>query len=91
MQLYVLAVRDIKGGFYHAPHCSHSVGLAERDFSDEVNRSAADNRLYLHPADFELYKLGVFDSISAEIVLERVPVLVATGISLSRSSQGNGA
>lgn len=46
-----------------------SLGVAIRNFSDEINRVDTDNLLYQHPDDFDLYELGTYDDSNADISL----------------------
>jgi len=43
MKFVVMAVRDIKAGVFGNPFFMTSVGQAERQFADEVNRAAEDS------------------------------------------------
>lgn len=70
MRYTVCVVRDSAADVYGIPMFLGSVGQAIRSFSDEVQREAADNMLYKHPEDFELYKIGEYDDAAAEFVLE---------------------
>lgn len=79
MRLFVLSVRDAKANSFGQPFFSTSLGQAERSFSDEVNRAAQDNILYLHPDDFELFHLGFFDTDSAEFEQLAGPVQLLHG------------
>lgn len=78
MQLYVLCIRDAKANSFNAPIFVVHIGSALRDFQDEVNRADKDNKIYMHPEDFELFKLGVFDTQDATFVLEHRPVSLMT-------------
>jgi hypothetical protein len=56
-----------------------STGVAIRSFSDELNRSDADNQLYNHPDDFDLYEFGVFDDNTGLFDLYDQPKLLSLG------------
>ncbi|AXH73295.1 MAG: nonstructural protein [Microviridae sp.] len=81
MKIVVVCVRDIRANLFGNPIFVNSLGHALRQFEDEVNRPAEDNLLYKHPADFELYELGTFDSVSAEMELLKVPRQLTLGSS----------
>ena len=81
MQLYILSVRDRTADSFGQPFFSQSVGQAVRNFSDEVNRAAADNLLYMHPEDFDLYHVGIFNTDTAEVTTH-APKQVAVGHSV---------
>lgn len=38
-----------------------AIGAALRSFTDEVNRAAQDNALHMHPDDYTLHVVAVFD------------------------------
>lgn len=61
MKLLVFAVRDRAVDAFMTPMFLQAVGQAVRMFSDEVNRDAADNVMFKHPDDYDLYQLGVYD------------------------------
>lgn len=61
MLLFIVAIRDRAADAFNRPIFVASVGMAIRGFQDEVNRDAADNEMFRHPEDFDLYELGVFD------------------------------
>ena len=82
MQLYVLSVRDVKADAFGRPFFTTSIGEAVRNFGDEVNRSAQDNLLYMHPDDFELFVLGVFDTDNGSFSLLPKPRQEAVGSSM---------
>jgi len=60
----VLSVKDSAAESYGQPFFVTAVGAGLRSFTDEVNRSAADNPMYQHPEHFSLWKLGTFDDSS---------------------------
>lgn len=64
----VVAVRDSAAGAYSRPFTSPTVALATRSFTSEVNRNAADNLMYTHPEDFELWHLQNFDEESGNFL-----------------------
>lgn len=81
MRLSIFAVKDRQIGAFMTPFFLSSVGQAIRSFSDEVNRESADNIMYRHPQDFDLYELGVFESDSGEFTLLKAPDLRIAGSS----------
>lgn len=75
MKRYVIAVFDTASQLYGQPMFVAARGQAVRSFTDEVNRSAQDNPLFMHPEDWELYLLatyddetGIFTSEGSEII-----------------------
>lgn len=61
MQICVVAVYDNAAGAFGRPFFVNSKGLAIRSFSDEVNRASDDNQLYMHPDDFVLHLIAMWD------------------------------
>lgn len=62
MILKMFAIRDRATDSFGNPMFLISEGQAVRSFTDEVNRAAADNQLYQHPDDFDMYFLGTYDT-----------------------------
>lgn len=60
-KLIVCAVMDRAVQTFNRPFYVPAVGAATRSFMDEVNRAAADNPMYAHPDDFELWRLATYD------------------------------
>lgn len=63
----IVAVRDIQIEEYLRPFTVPAIGGATRSFTDEVNRTAPDNPMSQHPADYHLFELGTFDTQTGEI------------------------
>lgn len=55
----VLAVKDLALGSFLPPFTVPAVGVAVRQFGDEVKSS--DSPLSKHPEDYELWRLAMFD------------------------------
>lgn len=85
MDLQVMCTRDVKANSFGRPFFTTSIGEAVRSFGDEVNRAAQDNILYLHPDDFELYVLGVFNTDDGSFTLSERPQQVAVGATVKIS------
>lgn len=64
----VVAIKDRAADAYNRPFFVNTVGQAIRAFQDEINRNAADNTMYQHPDDFDLYSLGTFDDNTGHLV-----------------------
>lgn len=78
MKRIVFAVRDRAADSFGAPFVQVARGQAIRSFSDEINRAAPDNQLYLHPDDFDLFELGEFDD-STGLYNTAIPKQIAVG------------
>ena len=79
MKLNICSVKDRAADAFGRPMFVPSTGVAIRSFSDELNRSDADNQLYNHPDDFDLYEFGVFDDNTGLFDLFDQPKLLSLG------------
>lgn len=61
MKRFVVSVWDAASRLYGQPFMCAARGQAVRSFTDEVNRAAQDNALFMHPEDFELHLLSTFE------------------------------
>lgn len=64
-KLIVVSVRDRQMDAFNRPFFVPSVGLAIRSFTDEVNRKADNNPMFMHANDFELFRIGTWDEDTA--------------------------
>lgn len=78
MILNIFAIRDRATVQYGTPMFLISAGQAMRSFQDEVNRSAAENLIFNHPEDYDLYSLGEFDT-NTGLFKSDVPEQILTG------------
>jgi len=76
MHLFVVCVKDRAAEVFNRPFFVPHRNVAIRDFTDEVNRVAADNQLNKHPDDFDLYLLGEFNDNTGEFSISSPQVLV---------------
>lgn len=79
MILGIFSVRDRQGESFATPMFIPMPGQAIRSFTDEVNRSADNNPLYMHPDDFDLYRLGAFDTDTGRFINGADPEVIALG------------
>jgi len=79
MKLVLCSVKDRAADAFGRPMFVPSVGVAIRSFSDEVNRQDADNQLFNHPDDFDLYEFGEFDDNTGQFALHELPKLLSLG------------
>lgn len=63
----MFAIRDSAAETFHPPFCARATGQATRDFATQINRADKDNPLYLHPEDFELYRVGTYNDNTGTI------------------------
>ena len=76
MILFVVSVKDRAADVFNRPFFVPHRNVAIRDFTDEVNRVAADNQLNKHPDDFDLYCLGEFDDSVGSLINNQPVILV---------------
>jgi hypothetical protein len=79
MKLSICSVKDRASDAYGRPMFVPSTGVAIRSFSDEINRTDADNQLFNHPDDFDLYEFGEFDDNTGTFELYEQPKLLSLG------------
>jgi hypothetical protein len=79
MKQIICTVKDRAADAYGRPMFVPSAGVAIRSFSDEINRNNADNQLFNHPDDFDLYELGEFDDNTGLFSLHEQPKLLSLG------------
>ena len=71
----IYVVKDEKVGFLQVMQDTNDA-TAMRNFEFAVSK--ADSMYAANKADFRLYKLGTFDTLTAEIVLESTPTLLVS-------------
>lgn len=72
----VMSVFDSASRLFGQPFFVPATAAAVRSVGDETNRAAADNALYQHPEDFELYHIGDYDDVSGALIPISPVVLV---------------
>ncbi len=68
MKLNVYSIFDTASGLYSRPFFTQSDGEAIRSFSDIAND--AEHPVGRHPADFTLFRLGIFDDRDGKLTDE---------------------
>lgn len=86
MLQFVVCVKDRAAEVYNRPFFVPHRNVAVRDFTDEINRSDAQNPLNKHPDDFDLYLLGQFDDNTGAFISEGAPQVLVRGKDLVASS-----
>jgi hypothetical protein len=79
MKLIICTVYDRASETYGRPMFVPAIGSAIRSFTDEVNRNHADNQLFNHPDDFDLYELGEYDDQTSRITTLDLPKVLILG------------
>lgn len=88
MILHMLAVRDRVADVFQNPFFTPNIPAALRGFTDEVNRPDAQNMLYRHADDYELYCIGEFDDQTAKVVMLDRPRQIALAKDLKQKPNG---
>lgn len=88
--LIMVSIRDRVADTYQPPFCVPAIGLAVRTFTDELNRAAADNLLYRHPDDFDLFQLGTYDDATGMVTQDSIPRQIVLGRDCKKVN-GNGS
>lgn len=65
MIFIVCAVRDRALDAFMSPIFVQAIGVANRSFSDEINRT--ESAFHSHPDDFDLYQIGSFDDSNGQL------------------------
>lgn len=79
MKLKIVSVRDRAADAFMRPFFVPSIGMAVRSFQDEINRQDADNAMFRHPEDYDLYDLGEFDEDTGKFNGVDSPRMLAVG------------
>ena len=80
MKYPIFAVRDVHVGF-NSPMVDTNENCAIRNFTYAINNP--DNGImHFSPKDYDLYRIGTYDTDSGFIDAEVVPVLVISGQSV---------
>ena len=74
MELKMYALSDQAVECFNRPFCARSNGEAIRSLADELNRG--DNPMALHPEDYVLYFIGVFDDDTGVITATETPMVL---------------
>ena len=67
MILTIVAVKDRAADAFMRPFFVPTANMAIRSFMDEVNRDHPENQMFVHPDDFDLYEIGIFDDSNGRI------------------------
>lgn len=76
----MFAVRDVNVGF-NAPMTDVNENTAKRNFTFAIN-DPNNGVMHFAPKDYDLYKIGTFDTESGLLLPEPVPVLICSGVSV---------
>ena len=82
MKQVIVAIKDRAADAFMRPWFVPTPAMAVRSFMDEVQRDAADNQMFHHSDDFDLYELGTFDDSTGIIECHESPKLLTLGKSV---------
>lgn len=72
----VYAMRDLRTGFMQ-PTISQNDPQAARQFESAIEQS--HDILFTHRSDFQLFRIGQYDSDNGKLIPEEMPVLIMDG------------
>lgn len=75
----MFSVFDKKAECFSPPFFLKATGLALRGFSDMIN-SGEQTQYSLHPEDFDLYELGLWDDETGKVEQYTAPRMLGNGI-----------
>lgn len=75
----MFSVFDKKAECFSPPFFLKATGLALRGFSDMIN-SGEQTQYSLHPEDFDLYELGLWDDETGKVEQYTEPRMLGNGI-----------
>jgi len=67
MELKVFSIFDSKSSCYKQPFFARATGEGVRIFEDIANMTNENNQVNLHPEDFILYEIGIYDDSTGNI------------------------
>lgn len=70
MKLVICSIHDSKAECFSQPMFFQAVGQALRSFIDAVSDGDPKNNLSVHPEDFNLFRIGLFDDQTGELISE---------------------
>jgi len=79
MKLYIVSIYDRITEMYNRPYFVPALGMATRNFADEINNAKQDNPLYKHPDHYELFLIGHFEDSTGEVAAESPPRRLSMG------------
>lgn len=72
MNQEIYAIKDRATQSFGQPMFLQTRNQAIRMFHNEVNRAAPDNPLHTNPADFELYKIGNYNTDTGGLIQDQI-------------------
>lgn len=84
MEVRFYSIRDNKAETFSSPFSALNDATAARMFQNEINRGTADNNMYLHPEDFQLFHIFNMDMETGGVMLPQVPKSLVSGLTLKQ-------
>ena len=84
MMLNVYSIRDVRSGFL-TPTVDQNDYIAARNFANAIMESKGV--LFTHASDFQLFRIGEFDSDKGVLIPAQLHELVSDGAEVLRSMQ----
>lgn len=72
MKLYIYSVRDVKADIFNRPFYENNDAMAMRT----LHQSSIGTLLEKYPEDFLLYKIGVFDDATGDMIPEETAIQI---------------
>lgn len=86
MNQEIYAIKDTATQVYGQPMFLITEPQAVRMFTNEVNRESNDNPLFTNPDDFEMYRIGFYNTDAGKIT-PIDPVMIARAKDLHRGNK----
>ena len=83
-KLRVFAVYDEKAAAFITPFFLPETGMAQRVFTDCINDP--EHQFGLHPEDYSLHQLAIWDATNAKFEVAEKPQLVVSGLQIAAIS-----
>lgn len=84
MMLNVYSIRDVRSGFL-TPTVEQNDYIAARNFANAIMES--HGVLFTHASDFQLFRIGEFDSDKGVLIPAQLHELISDGAEVLRSMQ----
>lgn len=84
MMLNVYSIRDVRSGFL-TPTVEQNDYIAARNFANAIMESKGV--LFTHASDFQLFRIGEFDSDKGVLIPAQLHELISDGAEVLRSMQ----
>ena len=80
----LFSVYDAKAECFSPPFCALATGAAIRSFTDDVNSGDPKSPIAMHPHDFVLFEIGVFNDGDGHLEAYETKKSLGSGIDFQR-------